>query len=93
MKTSDWALIQTLYECRNITRAAAQLYISQPVSYTQLDVYKRQAQSPGHGPGGLASRGNHSGPARFHGPDGQPDVYKRKQSQSLPCGSFMYAII
>ena len=36
MKTSDWALIQTLYECRNITRAAAQLYISQPTLTKRL---------------------------------------------------------
>lgn len=36
VKTSDWALIQTLYECRNITRAAAQLYISQPTLTKRL---------------------------------------------------------
>lgn len=42
MKTSDWALIQALYESRNITRAAAQLYISQPTLTKRLKAIEEE---------------------------------------------------
>ncbi len=42
MKTSDWAIIQALYECRNITRASDQLYISQPTLTKSLKAMEEE---------------------------------------------------
>lgn len=61
MKTSDWALIQTLYECRNITRAAAQLYISQPTLTKRLRAIEEELGVV------IALRGKRASPSRPRG--------------------------
>ncbi|MCD8220787.1 MAG: LysR family transcriptional regulator [Clostridiales bacterium] len=42
MKTSDWVILQTLYQCRNITRAAEQLYITQPTLTKRLKLIEEE---------------------------------------------------
>lgn len=42
MKMSDWVLIQTLYECKNLTKAAGQLYLSQPTVTKRLRLVEEE---------------------------------------------------
>ncbi len=42
MKMSDWALLQTLYEYRNVTHAADHLYLSQPTVTKRLKLIEEE---------------------------------------------------
>ena len=42
MHMSDWSLLQTLYTCRNLTRAAETLYVSQPTLSKRLKAIEEE---------------------------------------------------
>lgn len=42
MHMSDWSLLQTLYACRNLTRAAETLYVSQPTLSKRLKAIEEE---------------------------------------------------
>lgn len=42
MKMSDWTILTTLYECRNITKAAELLYLSQPTLTKRLKLIEEE---------------------------------------------------
>ena len=42
MQMSDWTMLQTLYECRNLTRAAELLYLSQPTLTRRLQCLEKE---------------------------------------------------
>ena len=42
MQMSDWNLIRTLYSCRNLTRAAELLYLSQPTVTKRLQAIEKE---------------------------------------------------
>lgn len=42
MRMSDWNLIQTLYECRSLTKAAGLLYLTQPTLTKRLQAIEEE---------------------------------------------------
>ncbi len=42
MRMTDWNLIQTLYECRSLTKASALLYLSQPTLTKRLQLIEEE---------------------------------------------------
>lgn len=45
MRMSDWILLQTLYECRNLTKAAKLLYLTQPTVTKRLKEMETELQT------------------------------------------------